>query len=432
MGAILRPAHGPRRVGQGRVRWRRNRPAGSGADPDRVGARPLAGPAAAAATEGKLDLHWDIFCQVVDNYGDIGVCWRLARGLAAAGQRVRLFVDDPSALAWMAPGGQAGVQVCPVRFATDADAGASPAGRAAGLPGDAPYDVPDVLVAAFGCALPQVVVAALQDAQHAAPARRRVPWIHLEYLSAEPYAERSHGLPSPILGGAAAGVHRWFYFPGYTPGTGGLLREPGLLDRRRRFDRQAWLHQRGIAWQGEPVIGLFCYEPAQLADWLRGLAGTAAVLLVAAGRGARALRQALDAMAPPFRPDQALRIAFLPLLAQDEFDHFLWAGDVNFVRGEDSLVRALWAGAGVVWQAYPQADGAQRAKIEAWLDWLQAPDSLREATWRWNGLAAGALPPAFDAALLPSWTAAVQAARARLLAQDDLVTRLLRFVAENR
>ena len=48
-------------------------------------------------------LRWDIFCQVVDNHGDLGVCWRLACALTARGQQVRLWIDDARALAWMAP-----------------------------------------------------------------------------------------------------------------------------------------------------------------------------------------------------------------------------------------------------------------------------------------------------------------------------------------
>ena len=44
---------------------------------------------------------WDIFCSVVDNFGDIGVCWRLARRLSAGlGQQVRLWVDDLAADRW--------------------------------------------------------------------------------------------------------------------------------------------------------------------------------------------------------------------------------------------------------------------------------------------------------------------------------------------
>ena len=30
---------------------------------------------------------WDLFCRVIDNHGDLGVCWRLARDLAARGER---------------------------------------------------------------------------------------------------------------------------------------------------------------------------------------------------------------------------------------------------------------------------------------------------------------------------------------------------------
>ena len=42
-----------------------------------------------------MRLAWDIFCTVIDNYGDIGICWRLARQLRVDdGQRVRLWVDD--------------------------------------------------------------------------------------------------------------------------------------------------------------------------------------------------------------------------------------------------------------------------------------------------------------------------------------------------
>ena len=47
---------------------------------------------------------WDIFCCVVDNYGDIGVTWRLARQLAGEhGQAVRLWVDDLNAFARLCP-----------------------------------------------------------------------------------------------------------------------------------------------------------------------------------------------------------------------------------------------------------------------------------------------------------------------------------------
>ncbi len=351
-------------------------------------------------------LRWDIFCHVVDNFGDIGICWRLASQLAARQQSVRLWVDEPSALAWMAPAGCAGVQVL-------ASSGA-----------DVAYEPGDVVIAAFGCQLPPKVLAAMVRAGQ--QRRRIVGWINLEYLSAEPYVAHSHGLASPVPGGAAAGVHKWFFFPGFTADTGGLLREPDLLQRRLRFDRAAWLASQGIAWAGEPVVSLFCYEPPVLGQWLDAMARSPRRLLVTDGRAGSALRGALAAMPASWNRDQALKISFLPPLSQVEFDHLLWAADANFVRGEDSLVRALWSGAALVWQAYAQSDAAHHAKLDAFLDWLQAPASLRRYHRIWNGIEIAPLPEIE----MTQWRTVVEAARARLLAQEDLVSRLLRFVAE--
>jgi uncharacterized repeat protein (TIGR03837 family) len=206
-----------------------------------------------------------------------------------------------------------------------------------------------------------------------------------------------------------------------------LLREADLMQRRARFDRAQWLTRQGVNWAGEPVVTLFCYEPPLLAQWLSALAGTPTCLLVTAGRATAAVRHALATLPASSSVHSAVKITFLPYLSQTEFDHLLWSSDGNFVRGEDSLVRALWAGSGLVWQAYPQQDRAHEAKLEAFLEWLQAPTSLRQYHRIWNGAQTGALPaPAWG-----EWGQTVQAARARLLAQDDLVSRLLQFIAKN-
>jgi uncharacterized repeat protein (TIGR03837 family) len=148
-------------------------------------------------------------------------------------------------------------------------------------------------------------------------------------------------------------------------------------------------------------------------------------LLVTPGRAAAAVRAVVEPPAP-LQPQHTGPITYLPALTQNEFDHLLWACDLNFVRGEDSLVRALWAGQPLVWHLYAQHDDAHHTKLEAFLDWLQAPESLRQYHHVWNGVTAGPLP----APDLPQWHACVQAARDRLLRQDDLVTQLLRFVSE--
>ncbi|MDB5930564.1 MAG: hypothetical protein JWR60_2271, partial [Polaromonas sp.] len=270
-------------------------------------------------------------------------------------------------------------------------------------------------------------------------------WINLEYLSAEPYVARCHALPSPVQVGPAAGWLKWFFYPGFTQATGGLLREPDLTSRQAQFDRSGWLASQGIALTDEEkLVSLFCYEPPTLAALLAqlsqdGLQGCPVRLLVAAGRATQAVKTIINDEKGLQRNDylrKLLSISYLPLLTQHDFDHLLWASDLNFVRGEDSLVRALWAGNPLVWQIYPQDDDAHLEKLGAFLNLLEAPPSLRAFHQAWNGTPTSRDPAHPQAALpapdLPAWQACALSARARLMAQDDLCTRLLGFVAKNR
>ncbi|MGE0331012.1 MAG: elongation factor P maturation arginine rhamnosyltransferase EarP [Ramlibacter sp.] len=348
---------------------------------------------------------WDIFCKVIDNHGDIGVCWRLAANLGARGASVRLWVDDPAALRWMAPGGAPGVAV-----QTWNDRTLWPAAG-------------DVLVEAFGCDPPPVFVEAFARAhRHATPSPR---WINLEYLSAESFVERAHGLPSPVSHGPGAGLVKHFFYPGFNPRTGGLLREPDLARRQAAFDREAWAARHGLS-AGTRRVSLFCYEPPALADLLHQLAQAdqPTQLLVTAGRAAAATRAALQQ-----RPATgSLTVHWLPLMDQMQFDELLWACDFNFVRGEDSMVRALWADRPFAWHIYPQDDGAHEAKLQAFLHTLGAPPGWAQFMRGWNGMDHGPLPP-MDG---PAWQACATAFRDGLLAQDDLATALAGFVAKKR
>jgi uncharacterized repeat protein (TIGR03837 family) len=352
---------------------------------------------------------WDIFCKVIDNHGDAGVCWRLSAQLAARGEKVRLWIDDASALDWMAPGGANGVEVLDWHRQID-----SP-------------QCGDVVIEAFGCELEPGFQRAM--AARTAATGRQPPWINLEYLTAEAFAQRNHGLPSPVFAGPAAGLTKYFYYPGFVQQTGGLLREQYLLGRQANFVRGEWLRTQGISPTAARLVSLFCYEPEALAELLAQFAQAAepTLLLVTAGRATAATAAAmarLDRRDPGWNHDGLLSLHHLPPLPQVDYDHLLWACDLNFVRGEDSLVRALWAGKPFVWQIYPQHDDAHHTKLHAFLDWLDPPDAMRTFFCAWNGIAAP-LPPADFA----PWAACAQRARKRLTAQDDLVTQLTRFVA---
>jgi uncharacterized repeat protein (TIGR03837 family) len=348
---------------------------------------------------------FDVFCRVIDNFGDIGVCWRLTADLAARGEHVRLWVDDASALRWMAPNLAASVSVMPW---SQADSTVPPG---------------DVVIEAFGCELPPAFVQAM--------AARPAPpiWINLEYLTAEPYALRSHTLQSPQLSGPGAGLSKWFFYPGFQSGSGGLLREADLLARQQAFNTAAWLAANGCAPRdAERVVSLFCYDNPRLPELLTALSDQPTLLLVTAGAAARQMQKLFgDA-----QDVGLLRVRCLPLLSQTDYDHLLWACNLNFVRGEDSFVRALWAGKPFVWQIYPQHDDAHAVKLRAFVDVFESVTGTRDLLWpawsAWNGLSTAPLTLPTD----PNWQAASHAWRNHLLPQTDLSSQLQSFVAERR
>ena len=365
-------------------------------------------------------LHWNIFCRVIDNYGDVGVCWRLAVNLGQRGQRVCLWVDDLTALSWMAPQGATSVEVRHWTPSLD-------------LMGVTPGDV---LVEAFGCEIAPEFIAAY--ARQISLTGQKCHWINLEYLSAENYPERCHGLPSPVMRGPGEGLIKHFYYPGFTPATGGLLLESDFLTRQNRFDRTQWLKQHGVDLQGRQLMSLFCYEPTALEQLLDHLACATerTCLAITPGRASKAVQTVIsrnNGLHPLWNMRETLSFLYLPKFTQNEFDHLLWACDLNFVRGEDSLVRALWAGKPFVWQAYPQDDGAHAAKLEAFLEWLQAPASLRAFHRTWNGLP-GADHSAPERPLPPLnpalWRETALKARERLLHQNDLASSLIQFASK--
>ena len=366
---------------------------------------------------------WDIFCRVIDNFGDIGVCWRLCAELATRGQQIRLWVDDSTALDWMAPGARQGrflgIQVLPWQLASQTEL---------------LHTLPraDVWMEAFGCEIPPAFVAHFAQ-ESLAP---RPCWINLEYLSAEPYVERCHTLPSPVLHGPATGWTKYFYYPGFNRKTGGLLREADLtLPRSTAADAAQFLSDFGIEAAPGCLVSLFCYEPMLLGPYLRHLASAEAPthLLVTHGRANSAVKALLGTQTRL----GALHVSYLPLLSQVAYDRLLAVCQLNLVRGEDSVLRALWAAKPFVWHIYPQDDGVHLAKLEAFMEQLQFSEAVRALHRAWNGFAdrpepSGAWHAALHPAALPAWQTQVLAARARLLAMDDLCTQLIGFVQKHR
>jgi uncharacterized repeat protein (TIGR03837 family) len=334
-----------------------------------------------SATIGKNMQRWDIFCTVVDNYGDIGTCWRLARQLADEHEaEVRLWVDNLDRFASLCP------SISPATPQQHVDKIEIRHWQA-----DFPIvDAADVVIEAFACELPAIYLAAM--AQRAT----RPVWINLEYLTAEAWVEECHLLPSPQAG---LPLTKYFFFPGFTSKTGGLLRERDLLAARNAFDTAAAAEFWGSLGvvprtEGELNISLFCYDNPALPELLRCWAAGPADIRVMAMPGA-ASEQIASWFGATLAPGTILRknsltVQALPFLPQSSYDRLLWACDVNFVRGEDSFVRAQWAQRPFIWQIYSQAENAHRVKLDAflgrYLDGFNAAGTVRRCWHAWNSI----------------------------------------------
>ncbi|HEU4622859.1 MAG TPA: elongation factor P maturation arginine rhamnosyltransferase EarP [Burkholderiaceae bacterium] len=306
----------------------------------------------------------DLFCRVVDNYGDIGVCWRLARQLANEyGWRVRLVVDDLASFA----------RLCPMLDACleqQTIGNVDVAKWSSHIKKSKPAKV---VIEAFACELPPGYVDAM-------PGQTRV-WLNFEYLSAEAWIEQCHGLPSPQRNG----LTKYFFFPGFTQNTGGLLVERDYETRRRAFTsssnaRRDLLDRLGVAPSAQSVVALaFCYPSAAFTQWCEALDAMHSPVTVLVPVAPREI-----ASSPTSRCVQ------IPFVAQKYFDDLLWSCDFAIVRGEDSFVRAQLAGLPFIWHIYPQNDDAHLQKLAAFVDHYtqgldeQTATAWREANFAWN------------------------------------------------
>lgn len=376
-------------------------------------------------------LSWDIFCRVVDNYGDIGVCWRLARQLRAEhSAAVRLWVDDLARWQALHPEGD-----------LDADVQSAEGVEVRRWAGSCAGVVPaDVAVDGFGCGLPDDYATAMAQRQP------RSLWITLEYLSAEDWVPRHHGLPSPH---PRLNIERYFFFPGFVPGTGGLLRESDLVVQRIAF--RATGAERFWSEYGYPptpaaacVVSLFAYPVAPLGQLLDAMSQGSVPIIAAIPQGP--LAEPLQAfLGEPGLTGHAYRrgaleIRLLPFLPQPRYDELLWSCDINFVRGEDSFVRAQWAERPALWHVYPQSEGAHGRKLEAYLKLYcagLAPSSeaaVHDLSNGWNriadaGVHIGAAWTRF-LAHREALASHAQAWAARLAGQPDLAGQLAKFCTD--
>ncbi|MFZ6870761.1 elongation factor P maturation arginine rhamnosyltransferase EarP [Undibacterium sp. Di27W] len=324
-----------------------------------------------------------LFCKVVDNFGDIGICWRMARQLQQEhGIAVTLWVDDLRSFQRICPqvNIDADIQEIAdviVRHWRDQQGTFTTA------------NIADIVIEFFACDIPPGYIQAM------AKCEPRPVWLNLEGLTAEEWVEGCHTLPSPY---PSLPLTKHFFFPGFNNKTGGLLREASVDHERAAFQADpqavaAILQQLGLteAEINSTKVSLFCYPHAPVAELLKAWenADQPMTCLVPEGVASEAITAFLG---QPSRAGisgsrGALTVRVLPFTPQADYDKLLWACDINFVRGEDSFVRAQWANRPFIWHIYPQDENLHHVKLNAFLKTTtSATASLIALSHAWNGV----------------------------------------------
>lgn len=306
-----------------------------------------------------------ILCRVVDNYGDIGFVYRLARELSSLSSiektQLRLIVSDLKSFNAMAlpPGISTSLAVQNYNGWKVIDWNACAEGKC-----EFTEHPPKIILECFQCGRPEWLDEILFSAQ----TTQTVQIVNVEYLTAEDWADDFHLLKS---GTRSALVKKINFMPGFTKKTGGLVLDKNFV---------SCVHSKTVAleclkkYASKKTVALiedtnlfrviaFSYErnfeneARALSEFAKNSGRKVQVLLVP-GLGNVPFKKAAAA----FKNISVYDLEYLPQLA---WDALLTLADFSFIRGEDSFSRACLSGIPFVWHAYPQEEEFQLVKAAA-------------------------------------------------------------------
>lgn len=378
-------------------------------------------------------LSFDIFCQVIDNYGDIGVCWRLAKQLSHLpfNANVRLWVDEIAVFKKLQPKITLDKKIQSVDDVQIILWDGSNQNM---------HDVitpNEVVIEAFACDIPDKFKTKLNNKNNI--------WLNLEYLSAEKWVKEFHLQPSP----QPNGLVKYFYMPGFINGTGGLIREANLQKNTERPSLFKTLEINNIN-TDTFLIMYFCYANARFDLLLKSLAkhnqNQSITILIPQGLKlnhlnsditnhtglvtSNDLKQILG-----FDIPKNIQVFIIPFVDQSTFDQILFNADINFVRGEDSLVRAIWAQKPFIWQPYIQDENTHLKKLNALLDLSPFNDKTKQLVLDWSNLSGNFVDEFSQFLSKPNyikWCNATLEWSRQLANRTDLATALVDFIKTKR
>ena len=279
----------------------------------------------------------DIFCEVIDNYGDVGVAYRLAREFKRIypHKRLRFFINKTEEINLIKKSNDIEIIAYKDIFKVENSA--------------------DLIIETFACEIPKEYMdKALRSSKLI---------INLEYFSAEDWVDDFH-LQESFLGGS---LKKYFFIPGLSKKSGGILLDNKFLERKKQVEenREYYLEKFKIKEKYDLIGSVFSYEKNfdSLIKELKKL-DKKVLLLVLSEKTQKNFIKYFDNS----NNYDKIKAVKLPFFTYDKYEELLSLCDFNLVRGEDSFVRALLLGKPFLWHIYPQEENIHIQKLNSFLE----------------------------------------------------------------
>ena len=279
----------------------------------------------------------DIFCQVIDNYGDVGVAYRLAREFKRVypNKKLRFVINKTEELNLIRKSED--IEIILYKDISKIENSA------------------DLIIESFGCEIPKKYMdKALKNSKLI---------INLEYFSAEKWVDDFH-LQESFLGG---NLKKYFFIPGLSEKSGGILLDNEFLERKKKVEanKEYYLEKFEIKEKYDLIGSVFSYEKNfdSLIEELKKL-DKKIILLILSEKTQKNFIKYFD----NGNNYDKIKFVKLPFFTYDKYEELLALCDFNLVRGEDSFVRALLLGKPFLWHIYPQDENTHIKKLESFLE----------------------------------------------------------------
>ncbi len=302
----------------------------------------------------------DIFCEIIDNFGDIGVVYRVSKELKKIFQNVRIIIVLNRLEEFKAINKRVkdvdyqeidGLIYITEKYLEDnIDS----------------FGTADIFIEAFGC---NVFEGYIKKAKESSKL-----WINLEYLSGEKWIEDFHLQESLI---DSKTLKKIFYMPGFSEKSGGVIIDSSFLERKEygAENREKVLEKYfpNCDFNNKLVGTIFSYERnfENLLDVLKDYGKETFLILMGEKTHksfSEILQKKLTENFGKIVKYDKITMLYADFLSQEEYEEVISAVDFNFTRGEDSFVRGILLGKPFMWHIYLQEEKAHMDKIKAFTE----------------------------------------------------------------